>query len=60
MVADLLAFDELGVDDLIVVLDAVDPEAVVTAAERFDHEVVEPYRAAVSEREAAVRETWSM
>lgn len=60
MQADLLAFDELGVDDLIVVLDAVAPEAVVSAAERFDLQVVEPYRAAKKEREAVDREAWSM
>ena len=60
MTADLLRFDELGVQELTVVLDAVTPEAIAAAADRFDRDVVAPYREAVREREAAERETYSM
>lgn len=60
MIADLLAFDELGVDELIVVLDAVRPDDVAAAAERFDSEVVRPFRATRREQDDAVREQYSM
>jgi hypothetical protein len=60
MTTDLLRFDELGVQELTVVLDAVTPEAIEAAAERFDRDVVGPYREAVHEREAAERETYSL
>ena len=60
MVDDLLAFDGLGVDDLIVVLDAIRADDVVAAAERFDREVIAAYRTAAAERDAAIRETSSM
>lgn len=50
MIGELLSFDALGVDDLIVVLEGVRPDDIVAAAERFDREVVRPYRA---ERAAA-------
>ena len=60
MVADLAAFDELGVDELVVVLEGVSPEKVVQSAERFDAEVIHPWRRAKREREDVVREQYSM
>jgi alkanesulfonate monooxygenase SsuD/methylene tetrahydromethanopterin reductase-like flavin-dependent oxidoreductase (luciferase family) len=60
MISDLLAFDELGVDDLIVVLDGHGAEGIRDAMEAFDRDVVRPYRQDVAERDAAVRETYSM
>jgi alkanesulfonate monooxygenase SsuD/methylene tetrahydromethanopterin reductase-like flavin-dependent oxidoreductase (luciferase family) len=60
MIDDLMAFDLLGVDDLIVVLEGNEPEVVRDAAERFDREVVRPYRAAKREQDEAVREQYSM
>jgi alkanesulfonate monooxygenase SsuD/methylene tetrahydromethanopterin reductase-like flavin-dependent oxidoreductase (luciferase family) len=60
MVADLVAFDALGVDDIIVVLEGHDPEAIRDGMERFDHEVVRPYRETIGEDRSAERETYSM
>lgn len=60
MVADLLAFHELGVDELIVVFEAVRPEEIRTAMLRFQRDVIDAYRRAIEEREAAVREQYSM
>ena len=60
MVADLVAFDGLGVGELVVVLDPVEPAALVAAAERFEHEVVAPYRATIREESEALREQYSM
>jgi alkanesulfonate monooxygenase SsuD/methylene tetrahydromethanopterin reductase-like flavin-dependent oxidoreductase (luciferase family) len=60
MVADLLAFDDLGVDDLIVVLDAVRPDDLAAAADRFDRDVIRPYREELADRQSALRETYSM
>lgn len=60
MVNELLAFDDLGVDELIVVLEAVTPAEVTAAAERFDTDVIRPYQAAHRERDDAVREQYSM
>lgn len=60
MIADVLAFDALGVDDLIVVLEGHGPDAIRAAVERFDREVVRPYRESLADRLAAERETYSM
>ena len=60
MVTDLDAFDELGVDELVVVLDAVTAEDVAAAAERFEGEVIQPWRERKRERENALREQYSM
>jgi alkanesulfonate monooxygenase SsuD/methylene tetrahydromethanopterin reductase-like flavin-dependent oxidoreductase (luciferase family) len=60
MTADLVAFDRLGVADLVVVLDGVDPEALAREAERFERDVVVPYRTQVREEADAVREQYSM
>jgi hypothetical protein len=46
MVEELLAFDEIGVDELVVVFESGMETDIVDAMERFDVEVVEPYRAA--------------
>jgi alkanesulfonate monooxygenase SsuD/methylene tetrahydromethanopterin reductase-like flavin-dependent oxidoreductase (luciferase family) len=60
MVADLEAFDDLGVDELVVVLEGVGAEAAVRSAERFDSEVIQPFRRAKRERQDAIREQYSM
>lgn len=60
MIRDVLAFHDLGVDDLIVVLGPSDAEGIRDAAERFDREVVVPYRVELTDRQAALRETYSM
>ncbi len=60
MVQDLIAFDDLGVAELVVVLGAVSPEELWTAARRFDREVVLAYRAAKQELADAAREQYAM
>lgn len=40
MIGDLIAFAELGVEDLVVVFDSADPKRVVAQMERFDADVV--------------------
>lgn len=60
MVRDLLAFDELGVSELVVVLGAVDPDELRAAARRFDHDVVVAYRTAKREIAEATREQHAM
>jgi alkanesulfonate monooxygenase SsuD/methylene tetrahydromethanopterin reductase-like flavin-dependent oxidoreductase (luciferase family) len=60
MIADLEAFAAQGVDELIVVLDAVTPDEVAAAVERFDRDVVQPWRESAHERAAAEREQYSM
>lgn len=60
MAADLEAFARLGVDELIVVLKALTVDEVPALMRRFDVEVVQRWRQGVREREAAVREEYSM
>jgi probable F420-dependent oxidoreductase len=60
MVRDLLAFDELGVAELVVVLGAVDPDELRALARRFDREVVAAYRSAQREIADATREQHAM
>jgi len=61
MIDELLAFDELGVDELVVVFESSAAGASSDEAmQRFQAQVVEPYRAALRERDDAVRETFSM
>jgi alkanesulfonate monooxygenase SsuD/methylene tetrahydromethanopterin reductase-like flavin-dependent oxidoreductase (luciferase family) len=60
MVEELLAFDELGVDELILVFEPSSASGVVEAMRRFDADVVTPYREARHELDAAARETYSM
>ncbi len=47
MVAELLAFAEVGVDEFVTVLDAVLPADVTRLADRFERDVVRPFRAAL-------------
>jgi alkanesulfonate monooxygenase SsuD/methylene tetrahydromethanopterin reductase-like flavin-dependent oxidoreductase (luciferase family) len=44
MTRDLLEFDELGVGDLILVLQGAEPDQVTKLAARFADEVIAPYR----------------
>jgi probable F420-dependent oxidoreductase len=60
MVDELLAFDEIGVDELVVVFEPDAESRVDSAMKRFDSEVIAPYRAARRESDDAVRETYSM
>lgn len=60
MVRDLLAFDELGVAELVVVLGVVEPDELRAAARRFEHEVVAAYRHAKREIVEATREQHAM
>jgi hypothetical protein len=60
MVADLLAFDELGVSELVVVLGATASDDLRVAARRFELEVVVPYRTAKRELADATRELYAM
>lgn len=53
MLADLREFEELGVDDLVVVLKFVRPEDIRREVERFDREVVVPFRQGAAGRPAA-------
>jgi alkanesulfonate monooxygenase SsuD/methylene tetrahydromethanopterin reductase-like flavin-dependent oxidoreductase (luciferase family) len=61
MVDDLLAFDQLGVDELVLVFES-GPGAAAHDEQmaRFQAQVVEPYRRARQELDAAVREEFSM
>lgn len=45
MIEELLGFARVGTDELIIVFDAVEPDEVVRLAERFDRDVVTPFRA---------------
>jgi alkanesulfonate monooxygenase SsuD/methylene tetrahydromethanopterin reductase-like flavin-dependent oxidoreductase (luciferase family) len=61
MIDELLAFDEVGVDELVVVFESsTDSPDVEQAMRRFQAEVWEPYRAVRREMDDAVRETFSM
>jgi hypothetical protein len=61
MIDELIAFDEIGVDELVVVFESgADSPAVDDSMRRFQREVVEPYRLARREIDEAVRETYSM
>lgn len=61
MVDELLAFDEIGVDELVVVFEPSSDSATFDAAiGRFNAEVVDPYRAARRELDDVVREVFSM
>lgn len=60
MIADLDAFDRLGVDHLIVVLGVASADEVAASVQRFDREVVEPWREGARERAEALREQYSM
>lgn len=60
MIADLLAFDELGVSELVVVFGVTGPDELRVAAQRFEHEVVVPYRSAKQELADAIREQHTM
>lgn len=44
IVGELLKFEAAGVDEVIAVLEAVDPEGIEREAERFQREVVDGYR----------------
>lgn len=44
MVETLLAFARLGTEELILVFDATEPEDVVRLTQRFDSDVVQPFR----------------
>lgn len=60
MLDELLAFDEIGVDELVVVFEGPQPGGIDGAIRRFDADVVGPYRKAKSELDQAVRESFSM
>jgi alkanesulfonate monooxygenase SsuD/methylene tetrahydromethanopterin reductase-like flavin-dependent oxidoreductase (luciferase family) len=65
MIEELDAFDRAGVDELVVVFEggsaAAGATAGITAAmERFEREVVGPWRSAARERADATREAFSM
>lgn len=49
MVEELIAFARVGTEELIVVLDAVEPREIVAQAERFEEDVVVPFRERVAE-----------
>lgn len=53
MVAELIAFADVGVDEFVAVLDAVLPADVATLADRFEREVVRPFRSAWKGRAAS-------
>jgi alkanesulfonate monooxygenase SsuD/methylene tetrahydromethanopterin reductase-like flavin-dependent oxidoreductase (luciferase family) len=46
IVGELLRFEAAGVDEVVAVLEAVDPEGIVREAVRFQREVVDAYRGA--------------
>lgn len=50
MISELLDFSRAGADEMILVFDAVRPDAVVAAVESFHKSVVEPFRAEASSR----------
>ena len=50
MVGELVKFAEIGTDEFVTVLDAVTPEDVARLTERFEREVVRPFRAAWAAR----------
>ena len=60
MIADLDAFDQLGVDHMIVVLGAVWADEAAASVQRFDREIVQPWREGARERAEALREQSSM
>jgi alkanesulfonate monooxygenase SsuD/methylene tetrahydromethanopterin reductase-like flavin-dependent oxidoreductase (luciferase family) len=61
MVDDLLAFDQIGVDELVVVFDRPPTGRTVEAEmERFETQVVAEYRTARRELDEATRESYSM
>lgn len=49
MIGELLGFARAGTEDLIVVLEHDDPDGIVADAERFDAEVVQPFRERAAE-----------
>jgi probable F420-dependent oxidoreductase len=60
MADDLAAFDALGVDELIVVLDGGQPDTIGEAVARFEGEVVQRWRDAKRDADDALREQYSM
>jgi hypothetical protein len=50
MVGELVRFAEIGTNEFVAVLDAVLPEEILRDTERFQREVVEPYREAWAAR----------
>ncbi len=61
MVQELLAFDEIGVDEFVVVFEAnSDSDDMQHVMRRFQVDVVGPYRSAQRELADAVRESFSM
>jgi alkanesulfonate monooxygenase SsuD/methylene tetrahydromethanopterin reductase-like flavin-dependent oxidoreductase (luciferase family) len=60
MIDELLAFDEIGVDELVVVFESTAQGAIESAMQRFQREVVEPYLLSRRELDDAVRESYSM
>jgi probable F420-dependent oxidoreductase len=53
MVDELLKFARAGADEMVLVFDAVTPEDVEAAVERFHEHVVEPFRARIEKAEPA-------
>jgi hypothetical protein len=60
MVRELIAFDEVGVDEIVVVFESATGIAIEDAMRRFETEVIAPYRTTRLELDAAVRESYSM
>lgn len=60
MIDQVLAFEKLGTDELVVGLPAVRPDDVRRAAERFQREVVEPFRQELEARRNRLRDEYSM
>ena len=60
MVAQLFEFDELGTDEFVAVLPATQPDDVRREAERFQIEVIAPYREELAARRELLRDEYSM
>ena len=61
MIEELHAFDQVGVDELVVVFEGSEEAADVEASlRRFEAQVLVPFRTARRELDEAVRETYSM
>lgn len=56
MVKGLLAYEAAGADELVAVFEATEPEDIVRETERFQRQVVEPYREASERRASAAPE----
>jgi alkanesulfonate monooxygenase SsuD/methylene tetrahydromethanopterin reductase-like flavin-dependent oxidoreductase (luciferase family) len=54
MAAELMRFAEIGTDEFVAVLGAVRPDEIVGLAERFDREVIGPFRVAWAAASASV------